>query len=347
MREDYWGRPIEEPGIDYESWGKPPVGSVKESVEYDTLVGMMVEEKENKEKEKMKETEKITALVRSEPKEIPEKKKDIQIALSDMERMAEAIAKSGLFGLRTPDQALALMLISQAEGRHPALAARDYNIIQGKVSKTSEAVLRDFLEIGGSIKWFESSDTVADAEFNHPQGGSLRIVWDMKRAELAGLAGKQNWRQYPRQMLRARCISEGVRAVAPMATSGMYVPEEVAYFGKEETRSVPPPAQPPKNVTPKEKKTTPKKAMKPKEEKKESVKEGPKDPGLKQVVIESLLSNLERASEKLPKFSKDALLRRALKDENVTEDDLIHLTLQQLQKANMILIDYLSKDEDE
>jgi hypothetical protein len=44
--------------------------------------------------------------------------------------MASAIAKSGLFGMKTPDQALALMLIAQAEGMHPAIAARDYHVIQ-------------------------------------------------------------------------------------------------------------------------------------------------------------------------------------------------------------------------
>jgi hypothetical protein len=38
------------------------------------------------------------------------------IGFSDVERMASAVAKSGLFGVRTPDQALSLMLIAQAEG---------------------------------------------------------------------------------------------------------------------------------------------------------------------------------------------------------------------------------------
>jgi uncharacterized protein YbbK (DUF523 family) len=35
------------------------------------------------------------------------------------------------------------------------------------------------------------------------------------------------WKKYPRQMLRSRVVSEGVRTVCPGATSGMYVPEEV------------------------------------------------------------------------------------------------------------------------
>jgi hypothetical protein len=38
------------------------------------------------------------------------------------------------------------------------------------------------------------------------------------------------WTKYPRQMLRSRVISEGVRTVFPGATSGLYVPEEVGSF---------------------------------------------------------------------------------------------------------------------
>ena len=43
-------------------------------------------------------------------------------SIPDVERMAIAIAKSGLFGAKSPEQAFALMLIAQAEGRHPAEA---------------------------------------------------------------------------------------------------------------------------------------------------------------------------------------------------------------------------------
>jgi len=155
------------------------------------------------------------------------------VPYSEIEKMATAVAKSGLFGVKTPDQALALMLVAQAEGRHPALAARDYDIIQGRPSKKSEAMLRDFLESGGKVEWHALDDTCADATFSHPSGGSVRIEWTMKRAAAAGLGGKDMWRKYPRQMLRARAVSEGIRTVCPMATSGMYVPEEVQDFAKE------------------------------------------------------------------------------------------------------------------
>lgn len=176
------------------------------------------------------------------------------VSFAEMQRLAESIAKSGLFGMKTADQALALMAIAQAEGRHPALAARDYSIIQGRPAKNAEAMMRDFLDSGGRVEWHALSDSEADATFSHPAGGSARIRWDMARAQTAGLQGKDNWRKYPRQMLRSRVVSEGVRTVCPMATSGMYVPEEVADFETRAERAVdvtpplpaaPPPPEPP------------------------------------------------------------------------------------------------------
>lgn len=160
------------------------------------------------------------------------------VPFNDLERMAQAVAKSGLFGVKNVEQAIAIMLVAQAEGRHPALAARDYDVIQNRPAKKAEAMLRDFLESGGKVEWHTLDDTIADATFNHPSGGTVRIAWDMKRAQAAGLGARDMWKKYPRQMLRSRTVSEGIRTVCPMATSGMYVPEEVQDILRE------------KNITP-------------------------------------------------------------------------------------------------
>lgn len=144
----------------------------------------------------------------------------------DMQDMAAAMAKSQLFGMKSPDQVLALMLVAQANGQHPAAAARDYDIIQGRPAKKAEAMLRDFIAAGGSVQWHELTDNRADATFSHPQGGTVRVDWDMARARTAGLAGKDMYKKFPRQMLRSRIISDGVRTVYPAATGGMYTPDE-------------------------------------------------------------------------------------------------------------------------
>ncbi len=150
-------------------------------------------------------------------------------SVPDIERMARAFSASKLFGIQTIEQAIALCLIAQAEGRHPASAAQDYHIIQGRPAKKADAMLRDFLSSGGKVQWHRLDDEMADASFSHPIGGTVRITWDMARAKTAQLATSM-WSKYPRQMLRSRVVSEGVRTVYPMATSGMYVPEEVQEF---------------------------------------------------------------------------------------------------------------------
>lgn len=170
--------------------------------------------------------------------------------VSDLERMARAFAASNLFGITTPDQALALCLIAQAEGRHPASAAQDYHIIKGKPSKKADAMLRDFLAAGGKVEWHGLTDLLADATFSHAAGGSVRITWDMARAKKAQI-NTPMWTKFPRQMLRARVVSEGVRTVFPMATSGMYVPEEVVEFDAREVGAAAPPVQT-VDVTPQE-----------------------------------------------------------------------------------------------
>ncbi len=161
------------------------------------------------------------------------------MTVSDVEKVAGAIARGGLFGSKDPYAVLTLCLLAQAEGQHPAVVFRDYHIISGKPSKKAEAMLRDFLSAGGKIEWHALTDEIADATFSHPAGGTARISWDHARAVKAQLAGNAMYKKFPRQMLRSRVISEGVRTIYPGATSGLYVPEEVSQF---DTASTPTPA---------------------------------------------------------------------------------------------------------
>lgn len=150
-----------------------------------------------------------------------------------IQKMAEVASKSKLFGAQTPEQALTIMLIAQAEGRHPMSAAKDYDIINGKPAKKAEAMLRDFIAAGGTVEWHKLDDTGAEATFSHPQGGTVRIDWNKKRMEQAKIANEAMYSKYPRAMYRSRCVSEGVRTVCPSATGGLYVPEEVRTITKD------------------------------------------------------------------------------------------------------------------
>jgi hypothetical protein len=157
----------------------------------------------------------------------------------EAKRFASIIAESGLFGCKTPEQAFSLLLLADAEGLHPAAAIRDYHIIEGRPSLKADAMLGRYQAAGGKIKWIERTDEKVSAEFTHPSSGTVLIEWDIERASKIKTKGKaltekDNWRNYKRQMLSARVISEGVRASYPSVIAGVYTPEEVMDFDDEQ-----------------------------------------------------------------------------------------------------------------
>ena len=160
------------------------------------------------------------------------------VPISDIQAMAQNISKSGFFGLKTPEQAAALMLVAQADGLHPAKAATHYHIIQGKPSLSADAMLARFQSAGGRVNWDVYTDAEVTGTFTHAQGGSVKISWTIARAKKAGIG---NLEKFPAAMLRARCISEGIRTVYPGVIVGMYTPEEVQTFAPSVTEALPEP----------------------------------------------------------------------------------------------------------
>lgn len=154
------------------------------------------------------------------------------VPMGDLQAMATAVAKSGLFGaVKSQDAALTLLLLAQAEGIHPMQAMRRFDVVDGKPAMKSDAMLGEFQAHGGKVEWVVYTDERVTARFSSPGcPAGLEVSWDMDRARRAGLGGKRNWQTYPRQMLRARVISEGVRATMPAVVAGIYTPEEVADF---------------------------------------------------------------------------------------------------------------------
>lgn len=153
-----------------------------------------------------------------------------ELTLTDMGNMAKAFASSGFFGYRNSSEAFTLMCLAQANGLHPAKAAERYHIIQGRPAMKADAMLAAFQEAGGKVRWIKRTEKECTLHLSHPQGGELDVTWSIERATKAGLTGKSTWKQYPTQMLSARCVSEGVRALYPACLCGMYTPEEVSDF---------------------------------------------------------------------------------------------------------------------
>src|SRR5512146_107229 len=82
-------------------------------------------------------------------------------------QMGVALAKSGLFGCKSPEQAVALLLLAQSEGLHPMRAIQEYDIIQGRPALKPAAMLARFQRDGGKVKYIERTPTRCVIEFTH------------------------------------------------------------------------------------------------------------------------------------------------------------------------------------
>ena len=169
---------------------------------------------------------------------------EVMVPLEQIGMMAKAVSDSGLFGIKSEAAAFSLMCIAQADGIPPIKAAVQYHIIDGKPALKSEAMLARFQASGGKIRWKERTPQRCTLWLSHPQAGEIEVTWDIERAKAAGLAGRNTWKAYPAQMMSARCISEGIRALYPACVGGFYTPEEVRDF------DAPPPATQPESQKP-------------------------------------------------------------------------------------------------
>ena len=153
------------------------------------------------------------------------------VAVQDMAVMADSIVKSGFYGFKTKEQVMAVMLVAQAENKHPASVVQEYDIIQGKPALKSQAILARFQLSGGSVQWDELTPKRVIGTFKHPQGGTLTVEWTIEMARQAGIYREgSGWSKYPEDMLRARVISRAVRSIYPACILGHYATEEVMDF---------------------------------------------------------------------------------------------------------------------
>ena len=159
-------------------------------------------------------------------------------SLVEIEKMGNIIHTSGLFGYKNPEEVMALLMIADAEGIHPAMAMRRYHIIQGRPTIRSDAMLADFMERGGKVEWHDATNTKAEATFIAGNGNTVKSSFTIEDAERAGLCGKGgiklfgqdkngSWQKHPDAMLRARLISKAIRMVDPACVCGIYTPEEL------------------------------------------------------------------------------------------------------------------------
>lgn len=108
-------------------------------------------------------------------------------------------------------------------GLDPMEALANIHVIEGKAVLSSELMLSLVMRRGVQVEWTTMTDDEVECRLTRPGYPTHTGSWCIEDARRAGLLSKDNWKKYPRAMLRARCLSEAIRSWAPdLLGAGVY-----------------------------------------------------------------------------------------------------------------------------
>lgn len=130
-----------------------------------------------------------------------------------------------------PDAIAACVLFGHELGIPPMASLSKIHVIDGRPAMAAE-LLRAVAMREGHEVWFEDQTatrvTACARRSDWPEDRVARVTWTMDDAKKAGLEGRQNWRKYPRAMLKARASAEICRDTFPDVLGGIaYAIEEL------------------------------------------------------------------------------------------------------------------------
>lgn len=173
--------------------------------------------------------------------------------------LGTVIAKSRMFGCETPEQGMIMAWECLVRRVAPLSLKETYHLINtgngASLTMRADAMLAGFLTRGGKSTVIQRDCEAAIVDLTSADGHTTRFSCTIEDAIAAGyldpgedkkkkgVEEKTNWNA-PRkkaQMLWARVISDGVRAVDPRVCAGRYVPEDFGMNADVEIPEVPSP----------------------------------------------------------------------------------------------------------
>jgi hypothetical protein len=163
-------------------------------------------------------------------------------SFDEMMRVAESLLKSGFLpqSIKTPAQAVAIILMGREVGLPEMQALRSINVIQGKPTLSAELMLALFsARVNGQAKIVKLDDTECVIKFQRPGRAPHVERFTIEQARKMGLSTKDNYAKQVATMLRWRCVSAGLRFYAPDAIAGIsYTPDELGAVVNGDTGEV-------------------------------------------------------------------------------------------------------------
>jgi len=150
------------------------------------------------------------------------------LTIQDNLSVAKTFYESGMFpDIKSSSQAAVKIMAGSEFGIPPFAAMSGIHIIAGKPT-IGAGLMAQRIKSSGKYNYIvkQMSDVICEIEFTENSkviGISTFTIEDAKRA------GTKNLDKFPKNMLFARCISNGVRWFTPdIYSTSVYVPEEMA-----------------------------------------------------------------------------------------------------------------------
>lgn len=137
----------------------------------------------------------------------------------------------------TPEKLMTVMQTGKELGMAPMQTINNINVIKGKTVISAAGLGAMLKRRNVEFIWTkdfvtEDGKQITEIEFewistvtNRPKTAKFSVSW--QEMERAGFTTKDNWQRMPKNMLRARCMAYGVRALFPEILLGVYTDSEI------------------------------------------------------------------------------------------------------------------------
>jgi hypothetical protein len=143
---------------------------------------------------------------------------------------AQSLVKTGFLptAIKTPEQALAIILTGRELGIAAMAALNTINVIQGKPTVSPQLMLA-LIERSGQLDDIkvETSDKGASVTMKRKGRTPHTEHFGQSQAQAMGLLGKDNYKKQAGVMYKWRAVAACARTVFPDVILGLYTPEEM------------------------------------------------------------------------------------------------------------------------
>ena len=157
--------------------------------------------------------------------------------VDEVRTLAAMFAKSNLLppDLRGKEADVFVSIMAGQElGLPPMAALRGVHVVKGKPVLSADTMVGIVLGSGLAEYFSCIEESATSVTYETKRKGSPHpqlCTWNMTDAQQAGLGGGDNWKKYPRAMLKARCKAMLARDVYPDVLAGCYDDDEAREFG--------------------------------------------------------------------------------------------------------------------